>query len=279
MNRAILSLGLLLGVSAAWVPITRGQEPEETPAIADNSFLMEEAYNQEPGVVQHINAFLRLRNASSWFYTFVQEWPVFSQKSQLSFTMPVQRIPGSPSAVTGIGDVALNYRYQLAGVLTKVSVAPRLSLLLPTGDEEKGLGAGALGVQVNLPVSATFTKRVVSHWNAGATVTPSAKNTLGEEASTTSYNLGGSVIWLARPTFNVMLEVVWTRSETVAGPGATANSDGLLISPGIRWAHNFSSGLQIVPGIAFPIGVGPSRGKDAVFIYLSFEHPFLKAAK
>jgi len=29
-----------------------------------------------------------------------------------------------------------------------------------------------------------------------------------------------------------------------------------------------------VPGIAFPIGVGPSAGDDAVLLYLSFEHPF-----
>ena len=33
-------------------------------------------------------------------------------------------------------------------------------------------------------------------------------------------------------------------------------------------------GLQIVPGIAMPIGVGPSAGEKSVLIYLSFEHPF-----
>jgi hypothetical protein len=31
-----------------------------------------------------------------------------------------------------------------------------------------------------------------------------------------------------------------------------------------------------VPGIALPIGVGASRGEKAVFLYLSFEHPFTK---
>ena len=274
MNRTIVSLGALLVGPAAWTPDALAQEPAEAPAIADNSFLLEEAYNQEPGVVQHINALLR--DARSWLYTFTQEWPVFSQKSQLSFTLPVQRIEGSPSSVVRIGDVALNYRYQLVGVQGSVSVAPRLSLLLPTGAEEMGLGAGALGVQVNLPASATLAKRVVDHWNAGAIVTPSARNALAQQATTTGYNLGGSVIWLVRPAFNVMLEVSWTRSETVSGPGARAASENLFINPGIRWAHNFASGLQIVPGIAFPIGVGPGKGEDAVFIYLSFEHPFLK---
>jgi hypothetical protein len=84
---------------------------------------------------------------------------------------------------------------------------------------------------------------------------------------------------LARPTFNFLVEVVWTRDEAVTGPGRTAASDGLLVSPGIRWAHNFTSGLQIVPGVAFPIGVGPSAGNDAVFLYLSFEHPFRRGTR
>jgi hypothetical protein len=47
-----------------------------------------------------------------------------------------------------------------------------------------------------------------------------------------------------------------------------------VISPGVRGAINFTSGLQIVPGIAIPIGAGPSHGERGVFFYLSFEHPF-----
>ena len=40
----------------------------------------------------------------------------------------------------------------------------------------------------------------------------------------------------------------------------------------MRWAHNLKSGLQIVPGIAVPIGIGPSSGDTGVLLYLSFEH-------
>jgi hypothetical protein len=36
---------------------------------------------------------------------------------------------------------------------------------------------------------------------------------------------------------------------------------------------NFKSGLQIVPGIGVPIGVGPSRGEYGALLYLSLEHP------
>jgi hypothetical protein len=41
----------------------------------------------------------------------------------------------------------------------------------------------------------------------------------------------------------------------------------------VRFAINRPSGLQIVPGIAYTIGVGPSSGSRAIFLYLSFEHP------
>ena len=71
-----------------------------------------------------------------------------------------------------------------------------------------------------------------------------------------------------------MLEYVYASGEAITGPGQTDRQSTSFISPGIRWAYNFSSGLQIVPGIAVPIGVGASRGEKAVFLYLSFEHPF-----
>ncbi len=262
--------GVLLAAAATHAG---AQEPAAPPSISDNSFLMEEAYNQEPGVVQHISAFQLFRGADSWAYSFTQEWPLFGRTHQLSYTLPIQRTHNGSTIATGLGDVAVNYRFQLAAA-ERLSVAPRLSLLLPTGRAKSDLGAGALGVQVNLPASVVVARKVVTHWNAGGTLTPSAKNAVGDKATAVACNLGASVVWLARPTFNALLEIVWTREEAVTGPGRTAASHGLSISPGIRWAHNFSSGLQIVPGIAFPIGVGPSAGDAAVLLYLSFEHPF-----
>jgi hypothetical protein len=78
------------------------------------------------------------------------------------------------------------------------------------------------------------------------------------------------------PTLNLLLEAVYTWEEEVAGPGTTDRSNSFVINPGVRWAINRPSGLQIVPGICVPIGVGPSRGDEALFLYLSFEHPFGK---
>ena len=222
---------------AAYLPVAAAAQAPVPISIQDNSFLIEEAYNQERGVVQHINTLLHSRG--TWSYSLTDEWPLGGQRRQLSFTVPIER---------GIGNVAINYRHQLAGLGGGATAfAPRLSLLLPTAD------GGSPGLQVNLPVSAMLTRGVVSHWNAGATLTR------GDE---TVYNGGASVIWLARPTVNLMLEVVWSGTT---GGGET------IVNPGLRWAHNLGR-LQIVPGISFP------RGRD-VFFYLSFEHPFTRIAE
>ena len=245
--------------------------------IQDNSFLVEEAYNQETGVVQHISTFTRYQETKDWIYTFTQEWPVFSQTHQFSFTLPWQRLGASLDGKQAFGDVALNYRYQLLGDgEAKAAISPRLSVLLPTGDEKLGYGRGAAGVQVMLPISWVLSDTLVAHSNVGATRTPNAKNAFGDKATTQDVALGQSFIWLAHPRFNVMLEYVHTRSQAVAGADQTQVQTATYLSPGIRWAYNFPSGLQIVPGIAVPIGVGASRGEKAVFLYLSFEHPFTK---
>lgn len=256
------------------------QAPKAQPSIQDNSFLIEEAYNQEAGVVQHINGFMKSLRGGGWIYTFTQEWPVFSQKHQFSYTVPVQRVSGVPNNFNGLGDIAINYRYQLLGDgEAKVAIAPRFSVLMPTGNEKKSLGTGAIGVQVNFPVSVVISDKVVTHWNAGATYIPSAKNALGEKADLKGFNLGQSIIWLVNPRFNLMLETVWNRFESVAGPNLRDHEKSFLLNPGVRWAYNFESGLQIVPGIAVPIGLGPSRGDVSLFIYLSFEHPFGRKTK
>jgi hypothetical protein len=267
---------LLVLFLAATLTAQEKQEKKEGP-IQDNSFLVEEAYNQEKGVVQHISTFTRYQESRDWLYTFTQEWPVGGLQHQLSYTLPWQRLGASLDGRQAFGDIALNYRYQLLGDgEARVAIAPRLSVLLPTGDQKTGYGRGATGLQVMLPVSFVLTDSLVAHSNLGATRTPSAKNPLGETATTQDLLLGQSFIWLAHPRFNLMLEYVHTRSQAVIGADQTQAQTATYLSPGIRWAYNFPSGLQIVPGLAVPIGVGASRGERAIFLYLSFEHPFAK---
>ncbi len=237
---------------------------------------MEEAYNQEYAVVQHISSFTRLWPSGQWAYTFTQEWPFNPRpRHQLSYTIPIVN-PGVGSG-TGLGDIALNYRYQLLGNgSARVAFAPRFSLLLPSGNYRLGRGAGGVGYQGSLPLSVVLTKKLVTHWNVGTTIVPRARNPLDQRAATLGYNLGQSFVWLVHPRVNLMLETVWNSAEVVVSPGITKRANSLLLNPGVRWAQNFNSGLQIVYGVAAPIGLGPSAGEKGVFLYLSFEHPFKK---
>ena len=252
-----------------------------TPTIQDNSFLVEEAYNQEFGVVQHIQNFQRYWNSKDWIYTFTQEWPVDANpRHQLSYTLAALHSGDQPTSGAGFGDVILNYRYQLLGNgRTPVAFAPRFSVLLATGDSRLGRGVGGTGIQVLLPLSVVLTRKLVTHWNVGTTIVPNARNNSGETGTTFGYNFGQSVVWLAHPRFNVLLETVFNRSQEVIAPKTTQWTSNLLLSPGIRWAYNFENGLQIVPGIAVPFGVGPSDGERGIFIYLSLEHPYRKLPK
>jgi hypothetical protein len=84
------------------------------------------------------------------------------------------------------------------------------------------------------------------------------------------------MIFLVSKTFNLMLEVAGNTTQIKGKFAETQNSGSLVINPGFRYAINFKSGLQIVPGLAVPIGLGPSKGDTGLFAYLSFEHPLWK---
>jgi hypothetical protein len=282
LSGARLPVGLaILVVLGAHAAAQQGSSAPAAPGIQDNSFLVEEAYNQNFGVVQHISSFTRFFDSKDWNYTFTQEWPVpGDERHQLSYTLVASHAGAFPGSGVGIGDVLLNYRYQLVGSgETRLAFAPRLSLIFPVGDSTLGRGAGSFGWQTSFPMSVVLNQKLVTHWNTGATFFPRAQDFAGDRAATSGYNFGQSFIWLARSRFNVMLETVFTRSQTVVAQDHTQWGSALFLSPGVRWAYNFKNGLQIVPGIGVPLGVGPSAGEKAIFLYLSFEHPFRKLPK
>jgi hypothetical protein len=132
--------------------------------IQDNSFLVEEAYNQNFGVVQHISSFTRFWNSKDWNCTFTQEWPVpRNERHQLSYTLAALHVGAFPGSGAGFGDVIFNYRYQLVGSGdTSVAFSPRFSLIFPSGDPSLGRGAGSFGLQTSLPLSVVLKR----NWSA-----------------------------------------------------------------------------------------------------------------
>jgi hypothetical protein len=239
--------------------------------------LIEEAYNQEPRVVQHIcTAFYYYSGRPRDFaFSFTQEWPIGGQAHQLSYTIPVLSL--ASGSAEGFGDVLVNYRYQLCGPSgSSVSVAPRFTLILATGDRSKGFGAGVLGYQVNVPMSHRVSDGWVYHVNAGATLLPHApgEGATGEVKRTlVTYAVGASGIWLAREQLNFILEALVSSGEDFGSSGETERTWETILNPGIRFAINISP-MQIVPGLSFPTSFTTGSTRLGILVYLSFEHPF-----
>ena len=236
--------------------------------IADNSFLVEEAFNQEPGVFQHIFN-LRVSDRGEWEATFTQEWPLFSQTHQFSYTLPYLATGGE----SGVGDVLVNYRFQAlmeGGAVPAFS--PRLSLILPSGKVEDGLGDGSPGWQVNLP----FSKQrgdVYLHWNAGFTHLPDA-DVDNASYSLLTPHLALSGIWRARPMVHVMLENVVEWVESVEA-SVKQRDTVFTMSPGLRFGWN-AGDAQTILGLALPVEFVDGSTDVGVFGYFSYELPFLK---
>ncbi len=243
---------------------------EEAKRIEDNSFLIEEAYNQEEGVIQYIQSYQYSKKTKNWNYTFTNEFPMPNQTHQFSYTVPLARVGDDPTFQSGLGDIALNYRYQLIKN-DDMALAPRFSVILPTGQYKKGLSNGATGYQINIPLSVDLADKWVSHWNAGATYTPKARETSGVRADIRGTNHGASLVYLHSETLNFLVEYVRNENQAVQPDGSKAWEKSAFLNPGLRYAKNYESGWQMVSGVSFPVGVGPSRKDNGILFYLSFE--------
>jgi DtxR family Mn-dependent transcriptional regulator len=233
--------------------------------ILDNSFLVEEAFNQEPGIFQNIFG-VHIVDGGDWEAAFTQEWPLRTQTHQLSFTFSSLAVNGA----AGLGDVMINYRWQASTEEgSRPAFSPRLSLILPTGNASEGLGSGGAGWQVNLPFSRQFGDAYL-HWNAGFTHTPAAE--LGDgERNLFVPHAAVSGIWQLRPMLNLMLESVLQWDQVL---DVEARRDLIFtLAPGMRAGWN-AGDSQIVLGIGIPATFSDGTTDVGAFGYLSYELPF-----
>jgi len=266
-----------LGGALVLVAVVTGTASARQAApIRDNSFLVEEAYNQEGGVVQHVLLLQRPRHGAGWVLGVTQEWPVPGQRHQLGFTVPIVRPDGlGPGTVTGVGDVLVNYRFQALGQEAgRLWLAPRMSLVIPSGAWRHGRGEGSAGLQVALPVSWQAAPTLAAHLNAALSVLPGARNAVGDRASLASLGGGASVVWLPHPSVNLLAEMVVEDGAEVRDDGAVSRQAAVFLAPGVRWAHNLPKGVQVVPGVAYALGLGRANRESAFLLYLSLEHRF-----
>lgn len=267
-------LVVVLVVALAQTSNALAQTPAPPPPgetkfkIVDNSFLVEEAFNQEARIFQNIATWSRNDNGA-WEGSFTQEWPVLGMTHQFSYTVPFSG--GDHSA--RVGGVLLNYRYQLLEETgRRPASAPRLSVILPTGRRDDA--SDSAGLQVSLPFSKQAGD-VYFHWNAGWTWRHGLQ-TEGVDrppVNLTSPRVAGSVIWRTTPMFHLMLESVVEFEESVEDGARVGRERIVTIAPGFRRGWNVGD-RQIVVGVAVPIRHGENATDAAALTYFSYELPF-----
>ena len=260
--------------------VTASAQQEPIEIIEDNSFLIEEAYNQEPGVVQHIfqSVYSNGPRQRGWAFAFTQEWPIYGQDHQFSYTILGYHLINEGERQHGVGDTFLNYRYQaLEEGPGKPAFAPRFSLIIPTGNRDKGTGNGVVGYQWSLPFSKKVASRLALHANLGVTYLPHVRSPmnngeLSPKRSLVSSWVGGSAIYALLPRLHLMLEWLGYIQDNINGSGRAVRTFNPLLSPGFRAAVVNEEDLQIVAGVGVPIGLNRQANNLAGFFYFSVEH-------
>jgi hypothetical protein len=261
MGRAAFVLCFLFACPAlARQPAPPALDSSRKFEIQDNSFLVEEAFNQEQGIYQNILGFSR--SQGSWQLAFTQEWPVSGQAHQVSYTIPF----GDYGVANGLGDAMLNYRFQaMTETESRPAFSPRFSLILPTGGRDRGYDT--LGYQVNLPFSKQH-RDWYFHWNGGFTSYAGVSSPDGADVSLFTPHLAASAIWRARPMVHVMMETLFEAEEDPDGRRSL-----VTLSPGVRIGRNIGD-RQLVVGAALPVTVSPDASEGAILLYFSYELPF-----
>ena len=264
MRQHMSSLLFLVGVIIAGAsPAVLAQDPApDRFGIKDNSFLVEEAFNQEAGIFQNIFVMTRSRDGV-YDGSVTQEWPVLSMRHQFSFTMPFSAVSGHGA----VGDLMLNYRFQMwDGEGRLPAFSPRLSVIVPTSATRRSMGGNDAGWQVNLPFSKAAGP-VFFHWNAGTTLRHEEQRDGATGDWSNTPFVAGSAIGAITSMFNVVLEsmVQWERTDLVRESSVT-------VSPGIRTGWNLGT-KQVVVGVAVPV-TWSDRRDLAVLGYFSYELPF-----
>jgi hypothetical protein len=263
---------LLIAATAetAWAQDAAATVDHRRPfEITDNSFLVEEAFNQDAGIFQNIVNFNRTRGGE-WVATFTQEWPLFSHTHQISYTVPFT----STDLGSGFGDAYIHYRLQvLDGDNGRPAFSPRVSLILPSGSVSKATGQGSAGWEVNLPFSQQIGDLFV-HWNAGFTQVPTAIGDDDLEHDLFTPRVAASGIWRARPMLNLMLETVVEWTDVPTGPSSSRHVSRTTVVPGVRTGVNAGE-AQTVFGLGMPISFVDGARDVGVFFYFSYETRFI----
>ena len=204
------------------------------PDLVDNSFFLEEAFNQPIGVVQFVQDYNTLTNE----FTHTGELPLGQKDHQFSYLV------GQDQNI----DPVLSYRFQSISE-PSVYLAHRFGVIVPLENERYGF-------EFKQAFTYVLNDRWMAHWNFGY-----------HRVFFNSYNAGSSLVYYAQDKLNFLVEgYVETNDKYETN---YIINPGLRYALNLEWQET-----QIVPGMSFPISFNKDQVEMGVLFYLSIEPKF-----
>lgn len=229
---------------------------------------VEDALNEEEGEMEHRLQAWRFPREGFTTWRYGQDWSIFSAQHQFEWRISAQDLGPRQRSW---GDLEVGYAYQaMGGEDARSALGLGLMAVLPTGDWRRGFGAGAPGLELEIPYSTLLGERWAWHLNAGASWIPRARTEAGERHLLRGQRLAQGLVFQPRHGLQLLLEADISRA-TDAGGGWEREA---WVQPGLRVVQRLSPNLVLAPAIGFPIGVGRHAGEWGVLFQLGFEHRF-----
>jgi len=139
---------------------------------------------------------------------------------ELTIEAPIVRRDDLPGTTTGVGDVIIGTKYRLIGEPAADSgLSASLEVKLPTGDEQRGLGSGAVDVDLRARGGLEFGREVV-YFNLG-------HSWVGEEGRDNTWFY--SAVWdhPVRRNLRLLTEVYGKTASESGTPNTLAGTVGI----------------------------------------------------
>jgi hypothetical protein len=239
--------------------------------IDDNSFILEEAYNQRPGEFQFIQIYRSYKSGKEYRFISEGEMPLGSEKHQFSYQFARENGADEGS----VGDTTLNYRIQSLNE-PDLLMAHRFGLILPTGSVDKESSYGVTGLRYVQANTFILNDYWDNHWNLGINHYPEAKVKFSDKRRTLNeYGIGSSLIYHWKDNLNLLLEATYETLEELNLNSKKKFRNIFTLLPGVRTAIDLSwKETQIVPGLGFPVRFEDEDIDHGLFVYLSIEPKF-----
>ncbi|HEY0653586.1 MAG TPA: hypothetical protein VGD65_10690 [Chryseosolibacter sp.] len=231
-------------------------------SIEDNSFIIEEAFNQSPGVIQY-TASSQVANDGTAI-NLECELPLSGERHQLSFSLPTK----VSSFTFAVEELMISYRPLVSGRHRWIMITPRLSLIVPTATIEPRLNGGTFGIEWNFALTKRLSRNVISHINLGSTHPLARSHNEPQLNRLHDKFCGASLVLALARNMDLLAEF---KATNASGHFASAGTWNLVANPGCRFLFKVTN-FVIVPGLSAPIewrtGLPVAR---QLLIYLSIE--------